>query len=148
MHELRIFDIVKKIIAISLALHLLIFNIGLAVNTHFCGGQVVETSFSIGLHNPDCGMAMMNEGCGVATATKVQVIKTSCCQNQHQILQLDENTYTEAYKVHANSFFFVAFVHTFVQVLTFFDQKLVHNTDYSPPIPDKDIQVLFQTFLI
>lgn len=128
---------------------MLVSNIGLSINTHFCRGRAVKTSFTLGLHNPDCGMAMMEQGCDAEpTSNDTQVKAKPCCENRHQILQLDENADIKSSTVNTNPVFFVAFVHAFVQALIFADQKLIHNTDYSPPIPDKDIQVLFQTFLI
>lgn len=139
---------VKRILSISLAFLMLVSNIGFAMNTHFCGGEAVKTSFSIGLHNPDCGMADMDRDCETIPSTEEQIKSKPCCENQHQLLQLDENADVQATSVEVNPVFFVTFVHSFVQPILFADQSLVHNTYYSPPIPDKDIQVLFQTFLI
>jgi hypothetical protein len=140
--------LVKKVISISLALLMLVSNVGFTLNTHFCGGEAVETSFSIGLHNPDCGMPDMDRDCETIPSTEEQVKSKPCCENQHQLIQLDENADLQAFSTEVNPTFFVAFVHSFVQPILFADQAFVHNTYYSPPIPDKDIQVLFQTFLI
>lgn len=118
------------------------------MNMHFCGGKVVKTSFSIGLHNPDCGMAKIGRVCEGVFSTENQVTQRSCCENQHQVLQLDENMDIHFSKVSINPVFCIAFVQTFIQRLPFADQKIVHDANYVPPLPDKDIQVLFQTFLI
>lgn len=124
-------------------------NMGFSMNIHFCGGRAVKTSFTLGLHNLDCGMAMMEEGCDAEpTSNDTQVKAKPCCENQHRILQLDENADIKSATVNTNTVFLVAFFQAFIQALVFADQKLVHNSDYSPPLPDKDIQVLFQTFLI
>lgn len=127
---------------------MLVSNVGFSMITHFCGGEAVETSFSIGLHNPDCGMPDMSRDCETIPSTEEQVKSKPCCENQHQLIQLDENADLQAFSTEVNPTFFVAFVHSFVQPILFADQAFVHNTYYSPPIPDKDIQVLFQTFLI
>ncbi|GAB3338570.1 hypothetical protein GCM10027429_23910 [Marivirga atlantica] len=127
---------------------MLVSNVGFSMNTHFCGGEAVETSFSIGLHNPDCGMADMDGDCKKEPSSEEQVNPKPCCENQHEVLQLDENANLQAFSVDVNPVFFVAFIHTYIQPVLFTDQAFVHNTYYSPPIPDKDIQVLFQTFLI
>lgn len=138
----------KRIISISLGLLMLVSNVGFTMNTHFCGGEAVETSFSIGLHNPDCGMPDMDRDCETIPYTEEQIKSKPCCENQHQLLHLDENADVQATSVEFNPVFFVAFIHSFVQPVLFADQSLVDNTYHSPPIPDKDIQVLFQTFLI
>ena len=124
---------------------MLFSNIGFSINTHFCGGKAVKTSFTLGLHNPDCGMDME---CEKVPSKEYQFAQKPCCENQHQVIQLDENLKIKSSTINTNPVFFVAFVHTFVRPLFFADQKLVHYTDYSPPLPDKDVQVLFQTFLI
>lgn len=127
---------------------MLISSIGFSFNTHFCGGEAVKKSFSLGLHNPDCGMAIMEVECEKAPSKEDQLTKKPCCENQHQVIQLDKNAKIQSTTINANPIFVVAFIHAFIQPIFYADQKLVHHTDYSPLIPDKDIQVLFQTFLI
>lgn len=140
--------LVKKVVSISLALLMLVSSVGFSMNTHFCGGEAVETSFSIGLHNPDCGMPDMDRECESIPSKEKQIKQKPCCENQHQLLQLDENADVQITSIEVHPVFLVAFIHSFVQPVLFADQSLIHNTYYSPPIPDRDIQVLFQTFLI
>ncbi len=127
---------------------MLVSNVGFTMNTHFCGGEAVETSFSIGLHNPDCGMPDMDRECESIPSKEKQIKQKPCCENQHQLLQLDENADVQITSIEVHPVFLVAFIHSFVQPILFANQSLVHNSYYSPPIPDKDIQVLFQIFLI
>jgi hypothetical protein len=89
------------------------------MNTHFCGGEAVETSFSIGLHNPDCGMADMDGDCKKEPSSEEQVNPKPCCENQHEVLQLDENANLQAFSVDVNPVFFVAFIHTYIQPVLF-----------------------------
>jgi len=139
---------VKRIFSISLALLMLVSSVGFSMNTHFCGGEAVKSTFTLGLHNPDCGMAMMEMECEKVPSKEDQLTKKPCCENHHQLLQLDENADIQAFSIEVNSVFFVAFIDAFVQPVLFADQSLVHTSYYPPPAPDKDIQVLFQTFLI
>ncbi len=138
----------KSIVSVSLALLLLVANVGFSMNTHFCGGEAVETSFSIGLHNPDCGMDNMDEACEANLPIEEQIMPQPCCENQHQLMQLDENAAIQSLTVSTNFVFLVAFIHAFVQPILFADQSFTQNAFYDTPLPDKDIQVLFQTFLI
>lgn len=139
---------VKEAFSISLALLMLVSNVGFSLNTHFCGGEVVKSSFTIGLHNPDCEMANMDNTCDRNPSKEHQLAQKPCCENQHQIVQLDENATTELASININPVFVAAFIHVFVQPLVFADQALTTFVDYSAPLTDKDIQVLFQTFLI
>ena len=135
----------KKIFSTLLALLLFISNLGLAMNTHFCGGEAVETSVTLGLDNLNCGMASMEEPC---ENNQQQVKSESCCENQHDILQIDEDFEFNSAPINLNPIFITALIHSFVQPLTFFEQKHIQYKAYDPPIPSKDVQVLYQAFLI
>jgi len=118
------------------------------MNTHFCGGQAVETSFSLGVHNPDCGMGDMEEACSIRPVSETQFNPQPCCENQHDCLQFDENTQLEKVPPIVSPVFLAAFVSAFSQSIALPTAHYQH-VDYTPPAPpDKDIQVLFQTFLL
>ena len=138
----------KKILSVSLALIILFANVGFSMNTHFCGGEAVETSFSIGLHNPDCGMDNMDGTCETYPTAEEQLIPQPCCENQHQLMQLDEKATIQPITILTNSVFLAAFIAVFVQPIISADQTFTQNTEYRAPLPDEDIQVLFQTFII
>jgi len=135
----------KKIFSTSIALLLFISNLGLAMNTHFCGGEAVETSVTLGLDNLNCGMASMEEPC---ENNQQQVKSEACCDNTHNILQIDEDYEFNSAQINLNPIFITALIHSFVQPLIFSEQKHIQYKAYEPPIPNKDVQVLFQTFLI
>lgn len=112
-------------------------------------GKAVKTSITIGLDNPDCGMDMMMDlECKKMLLTEDQLTQKPCCENKHQVAQLSENAKIQSSTINANPVFTVAFVHAFMHPLVIADHKLVDYTDYAPPIPDKSVQVLLQTFLI
>jgi len=110
----------KKIFSTLLALLLFISNLGLAMNTHFCGGEAVETSLTLGLDNLDCGMASMEDAC---ENNQHQVKSESCCENQHQVLQIDEDFEFNTVQVNFNPIFITALIYSFVQSVTIFEQK-------------------------
>jgi len=138
----------KKLISISLALLLLVSNISFAINTHFCGGIAVKNSFSFGLHNPDCGMNDTTENCEARNSQSNQLKVKPCCENQHQLLNLDDNTNLHSASSSLSASFFVAFVHTFIAPNVFVEQRTIDNFSFLHPKPDKDLKVLFQSFLI
>lgn len=138
----------KKILSVSLALIILFANIGFSMNTHFCGGEAVETSYSIGLHSPDCGMDNMDGTCETTPPTEEQIIPQPCCENQHQLMQLDEQATIQSGTVFTHFVFLAAFIAVFVQPVIIADHTFTQHTNYRAPLPDEDIQVLFQTFII
>lgn len=107
----------KRIISISLGLLMLVSNVGFTMNTHFCGGEAVETSFSIGLHNPDCGMPDMDRDCETIPYTEEQIKSKPCCENQHQLLHLDENADVQATSVEFNPVFLL---HSYIRLFSLF----------------------------
>ena len=127
---------------------MLVSNIGFAMNTHFCGGEAVETTFTLGLGNPDCGMAKMEQPCQDMPSDQEQVKPKPCCENKHQVIQTDDTAKIQSSSPVINPVFFAAFVQVFIQPIVFADKSQTQLSDYSPPLPEKDVQVLFQTFLI
>lgn len=138
----------KKLISISLALLLLVSNTGFTLNTHFCGGIAVKTSFSFGLHNPDCGMDDTTENCEAPSSQSNHLKTKPCCENQHQLLNLDENANLHSVSTSFSTSFFIAFVHSFIAPILFVEQRVIDNFSFLYPKPDKDLKVLFQSFLI
>lgn len=123
-------------------------NVGLSMATHYCQGQAVESKLVFGHESLDCGMQKMNEVCEIDSSQSEHLKSKPCCENEYQTLQLDENVKSQSNVKLTNPVFLVAFVHAFIKRLVFNDQAPVQFADYTPPLPDEDIQVLFQTFLI
>ncbi len=127
---------------------MLISNLGIAMNTHYCGGLAVENSVSIGAGHLDCGMANMETMCETSKNQGTQILPEPCCQNTHQVLQLDDNVDVKASKIELNHDFVIAFVQTFMDLLPFSQETQTQYAYYSPPLLHQDIPVLFQSFLI
>ncbi len=134
----------KKIIAISLALILLLSNMGFTLASHYCKGELASTSITLGTTATGCGMEN-NEPCD---AEQNSISETSCCTNQLQALSIgnDYNQTVEANDL--NTQFIISFVYTFV--INQYPETNTQSvyTNYSPPPIQQNTQVLFQTFLI
>ncbi len=141
----RIFERVKKIISIALIIILIASNIGLSMNTHFCGGKAVETSFSIGIDRLTCGMPQ-SEKTPLSSETSFQA--KPCCEDQHQVLEVDEKAEAKTITSVISVPFLVAYTTLFILPAFAVDVEKPHFPYYSPPIPKQDAQVLFQSFLI
>lgn len=126
----------------------MVSNIGFAMNTHFCGGEAVKTTFSLGLGNPDCGMEDVYKDCENLPSEQEQVSPKPCCENQHQVLQTDDIAKTQQISYGVNPVLFSALVRTFTPPAIFSDKGQKTYAEYSPPFPERDVQVFFQTFLI
>ena len=141
----RIFERVKKIISISLVIILIASNIGLSMNTHFCGGKAVETSLSIGIDRLTCGMPLSKK---TPLPSESSFQAKPCCEDQHEIVELDGDAESTSATSLISVPFLVAYSAAFIQSTLF---VTAHNTHFpydSPPIPKQDTQVLFQSFRI
>jgi hypothetical protein len=138
----------KKLISISLSLLLLFSNTGFSINTHFCGGEAKETTISIGAQKTGCGMEEEAGMCDKSPRSEKKISASPCCKDHHQIVQLVDKANIKSFSVEINPTFLLSFLNTYAQPEIFAEQAFTKNPSYFPGIPDKDIQVLYQTFLI
>ncbi len=138
----------KKVIAISFALILLVSNISLTIGAHYCGGEVVKTRIMLGETHLDCGMAEMDETCNDFAGHGLEFDKPPCCENRYQTFQVDNDFNSYPPLSILNVDFIIALVHSDIVVALFSKAKNSFYTDYSPPPLIKDLPVLFRTFLI
>jgi hypothetical protein len=139
---------VKQIIAISLALIMLTSQLGIAMNTHFCGDIAVKSALSIGEEHLDCGMATMDGDCESDGINHDNISSPSCCKNLHQVLHSDDNFKNQVNEIQFSPTFIVAFLHTYINALEELHEDKNKCYFESPPPVTADIQVLYQTFLI
>lgn len=133
----------KKAISIFLASIILLSSVGFAINTHFCEGRAVDSSISMGVELLDCGMPMPNNN-----NNDEQFDKQSCCQNHHQVVEVDQNQNNPFPAFELNDIFFVAFANTFLISVSGTQKVQGNYLTSSPPLVKQDIQILYQTFLI
>ena len=138
----------KKLIAISLTMLMLLSSVSITFATHYCGGVAVKTSLSIGHENIGCGMT----GSGDSDCEKFpsdSSISKKCCENQYIQLSVEDEFSTNSSIQIPSNFDFVS-----SSAVTFYVQNYFPNTliqEYfsrPPPIYKRDIQVLLQVFLI
>ncbi|MEY1638646.1 HYC_CC_PP family protein [Tenuifilum osseticum] len=141
----------KQIFSILLSFILLASHINLTMGTHFCGGEAVETKIILGEKHLGCGMMGMEQPCDGSEHSnnnQVRFNNVPCCQNEFQTIQGTADFVKEAAQTVFNVDFTVAFIYTTLNLDLF--PKSTHRvyTEYISPPLEKDIQVLFQTFLI
>lgn len=144
------FDSVKKIIAISLSLVLLLSNVGFSLTTHFCGGHAVKSALSLGGTTLDCGMGEQSTASPECDRPGHNLKAGRCCDNQQRVLQTDDNHPTEATSlVQGSHGGLTPPLYIFLSEKLLIGGKFQKTSFYPPPpLPARDVQVLFQTFLI
>ena len=135
----------KKAIAISLALVLLTSNIGLAMVTHYCGGQAVKSQLMIGHGNLGCGMSDM-EMATEHNSKEKSLEYSGCCEDQYQSFEIEDDF--NLLQLSLNLDFVTAFVHSFLDVVLLSEEEHPQHAHYSPPVLFRDIPILNQVFII
>lgn len=138
----------KKITSILLAFTLLFSNVGFAINTHYCGGYAIGSSFSVGVSDLDCGMPAMEATCEMKTSNYEGIDAAPCCQNTHQILQLEDDVKVSS-ELQVPTLKFLAVFYSLVLRVNppALINKIAHF-NFIPPLPKSNTQIRFQTFLI
>lgn len=141
----------KKGFSILLSFILLSSHMYLTIGTHFCSGEAVETKILFGETHLGCGMMDMEESFNIPLNNdnkKTHFNKVPCCENEYQTLQSTNEFVKNAAHQYFNVEFSISFIFTNLNIDIL--PKSIHQfyTQHISPPLEKDIQVLFQTFLI
>ena len=133
----------KSIISILLAIVFFISSTGFTMVSHICGGKIHKQSINFVAEDLKCGMENSEE-----KPCEDNTIKDDCCRNEFQNFKITDEFQTSTYDVKLNVQFFVAFVSSYIKLFTIENNNYSKYLNYHPPLPDKDISVLIQSFLI
>ncbi|MBI1185344.1 hypothetical protein GC194_13820 [bacterium] len=139
--------VLQKVTAIFLALLVLIANLGMSVNTHFCGGKAVQHQLSLGIIDLDCGMGMDAAICDMESEAAPSIAKQACCSNEHLQMQTDENFTFQKNEAAVSLPMIATLMVVFAPYLAKSAHQAPHHSLYSPPQLHPNIRVLIQSFL-
>ncbi len=128
-----------------LALLVLVSSSSFMVNMHFCGGHV--QSVSLIKEAAQCPMEVQLPPCH----KKMDAKKSGCCQDKHVAFEgKDFNTQIQDFSMLTwQSIHWVASLPMIMEVIQVNEALAYSNyTPYKPPIVERDIPVLVQSFLI
>jgi len=135
----------KRVISILLTIIFLTSNVGVALATHYCGGKVFKQSIVFDGVQLNCGMEKSSNLSCVQFET---TITDNCCKNEVQRFKIKDRYNDSTAKVILSAQFVKVFLASYIELVAF--ETKVHATylHYNPPLPDRDISVLIQSFLI
>lgn len=138
----------KKIISIFLSILMLGSSSGIAYAQHFCSGMEMVAEVTLGEKNLSCGMDSH------APKTDCEDEETipeahDCCKNQITKIQTDENFAKASFDLKLNKTFVATLVSVFVlQEVEIASAQKTFFADYGPPLLERDLNILYETFLI
>lgn len=135
----------KRILSILLAIVFLTTNVGYSLATHYCGGKIHKQSFSFMAEELNCGMEDSEK---LPCKKPADTIKKKCCENDVQTFKVTDEFQATAFDIKLNSQFIVAFTSYYIELFHVDNEIYTDYFNYKPPLPDKDIPVLIQSFLI
>ena len=137
-------EVLHKILSVFLAFIVLFTTFSFKVEKHYCMGEVTDSAYFVDVES--CGMEVGDCENAIDIESKIQ--KEKCCQDIQELIPGNQN---EQQAIDSFEFNKVRFVlaYTYIFLNLFEENKdLIPFKYYSPPLVDKDINVLYQTFLI
>jgi hypothetical protein len=133
----------KNITSLFLAFLVLFSTMSLTINEHYCGDVLVDVTVYSNANT--CGTDMHSFEKNLQNV----ITKKECCNNEHIVKEGQNELNISTNSLSFDQQLFVAsFIYSYVNLFEGLDNKIIPFRDYSPPLVDKDIQVLYQTFLI
>ena len=147
-----------RAIALSMSFLMFFTSLGFALDVHYCQDQLKSFSFlskakschEVAIKAKLAHCKKMAKSSNHCAKLSNKDCKKGCCDNKTIVVKsLDENYTSPAVPTLDNIQiqFLVAFVYSFYNK-TAIDSNYPKYINYKPPIPDKDIPVLYQSFLI
>jgi hypothetical protein len=138
---------VKKFIALFLSLLMLGSQVGFAVSTHFCGGEVSDRAVSLVGSDVNCGMENQESSCTMEDTSENSIFEKSCCDNESHIYQLEEDFSKKQNSIEFETTFVSLFLANYTLLFNS-EEKVAYANIPPPPLIQQNSQVLFQTFLL
>ena len=137
-------DVLHKILSVFLALTVLFSTFSFTVEKHFCMGEVTDSTYFVDVAS--CGMD--DEDCEIAIDMGTIIQKEKCCHDVQELIPGNQNEQKALDSFEFDQVRFVlAYTYTFLNLFEE-NRDLIPFKYYTPPLVDKDINVLYQTFLI
>jgi len=136
-------QILKNITSVSLAFIVLFSTMSFTINEHYCGGDLVDTSWFVKADT------CMMEGMEMSSSSESIMISDTCCNDVITIIDgQDEVKQNNSQISFQQQVFVTALVFTYSALFSVVENEEVNHNKYIPPKLVKDIQVLDETFLI
>ncbi|WP_233267629.1 HYC_CC_PP family protein [Algibacter sp. L1A34] len=131
-----------KIMSFVMAIVVLCSTTSFTLNMHYCGDSLVETAM---FHKAEgCGMEMQKP------ATKdCKITEKNCCSDKELVVDGQDELQLQVDAISFEQQFFIAsFVYTYINLFEGLDHTNSSYEAYQPPLIDKQLFKLDETYLI
>ena len=133
----------RKISAILMAFVVLFSTMSFTVSEHYCGHKLVD----VGLFSKaeSCGMELQKP----ASSNDCELKKSNCCKDEVKQFTGQNELNTSFSTLNFEQQVFVAsFTYAYLNLFEGLAVKIIPFKNYTPPLVDKEITVLYQVFII
>ncbi|MFH6602626.1 hypothetical protein ACEZ3G_03995 [Maribacter algicola] len=137
-------QIFHKISSVLMAFVVLFTTMSFTVDMHYCGDSLVD--FSVFTKAESCGMekAQPAKSCENPVMTE-----NDCCTDQQIVKEGNDELQTSFDKLtFEQQTFVVSFFYSYINLFEGLDENIIPFKDYSPPFIERDVQILYETYLI
>lgn len=139
---------IHQIVALCVALLILVSTTGFAMNAHFCGGELQNVAF-FKQAEPCKEHTKQLSSCHHQNTSDAETGKKACCEDQTVINDGQELLAKSiTLKVPKPDLTSIVVVASFVFAVTPTSTQYFSNSHHIPPLIERDIPVLVQSFLI
>lgn len=140
-----------QIVAVCMAVLVLVSTTSFALTAHFCGDELQDLAFSDASESCEAHMAQLPPCHGEHDAGLISHLKKkNCCEDQALINNSEEFLKDSIIlKIFSTDNYIVSFVASFlVSSLWPHVDYFLPYSNYAPPLIERDISVLVQSFLL
>jgi len=136
--------LLQKISSLLMALLVLFSTFSYTVESHYCGGSLVDSSF-FG-HVESCSVEMLKVTISDDDCSEVS---KNCCNDVKVFVDGQDKLITSSVELNFQQQLFIAsFVDTYINLFKGIDDKVIPFKNYSSPLLVRDIQLLDEVFII
>lgn len=134
----------RSLISLFLASLILVFNMGLHIDTHYCCGVEVESRLSLSIvkNQLDCETIDKLSNCNHSSS----ISSLPCCENEYSLLEINDLNNSKILLEFESADFLIQSKNSFIASPTV--DVVQDDKQYSAPILVQDKWVIFQNFLI
>lgn len=146
-------NLIYRFISSFLIVAVLVSSMGIAVDMHYCNNVLKSVSFSSKAkpcHEPSLKQCPFHSKTLANDLNEDLAGKKGCCENKTKYFHNDQDQQIQTfdYKLFQSSQLFIAaFINVFL-VNIYVEENVLTYKRYRPPIIQKDIPVLIQSFLL
>ncbi|MCM4153517.1 hypothetical protein DHD05_18135 [Arenibacter sp. N53] len=132
-----------KVLAVSMAFVVMFTTMSFTMDMHYCGSSLVDLSFYSSADS--CGMEIEQplQDC------ETNITSKSCCTEHQLVKEANQDLKISLDKLTFEQQTFVAtFLYSYINLFESFDENIQSFKDYSPPFLKRDVQVLYELYLI